>query len=353
MNSITRIKTIEDILGKMNFPPYRKKQVFEGIYQQYIKSYSEMTSLPKDLRQILADELGIGVLSLNNVFETKDEQADKVLFETQDKNRIEAVLMTFKPNPVRTDEHQSLCISSQSGCALGCTFCATGAVGFKKNLEIDEITDQILYFLQREQKVDSVSFMGMGEPFANPSLFDALKIITDKDKMAFSQRRLSISTVGIVSGIKRLQKEFPKINLAFSLHSPFPEQRLQIMPITKAYPIATVMKALKEFVRQTNKRVFIAYVLLDGVNDSIDHAKEIAKLIKKQGEKQYLYHVNLIRFNTGATFIPYKKPSTGRVNTFRKVLDSCGIENTLRQSFGVKIDAACGQLYAKYEKVKK
>lgn len=287
---------------------------------------------------------------LKKISETKDEQADKVLFETQDKNRLEAVLMTFKANEERSDEHQSLCLSSQSGCALGCAFCATGAIGFKKNLGVDEITDQILYFLQKGKTVTSLSFMGMGEALANPHLFDALKIITDKDKLAYGQRHISLSTVGLIPGIKRLQKEFPEINLAFSLHSPFPKQRLELMPIAKTYPIDKVMQALKEFVAETNKRVFIAYILLEGINDSLDHAKELARLIKNQGEKAYLYHVNLIRFNPGATFKTFKKPSTMRVNVFRKALTNFGIENTLRQSFGSEINAACGQLYGQYEK---
>jgi 23S rRNA (adenine-C8)-methyltransferase len=351
MKSNSRINTIENILSQINAPPYRIEQVFEGVYQKYVKSYNDITSLPKDLRQALENELGPQVLCLNNVSETESEQADKVLFETKDKNRIEAVLMTFKPNAIRTEEHQALCVSSQSGCALGCTFCATGAIGFKKNLTADEITDQILYFLQQGKTVRNITFMGMGEPFVNPNLFEALKIITDKDKMAYGQRHISISTVGIVPGIQRLQKEYPEINLTFSLHSPFPEQRLRLMPITKAYPITTVMKALKDYTKSTNKKVFIAYVLLDGINDSTDHAKGTAQLIKKQGEKQYLYHVNLIRFNPGATFKPFDKPSVARVDKFRKALDSYGIRNTLRHSFGVKIDAGCGQLYAKYERI--
>lgn len=348
-----RLEAIDQILRSMNSPPYRKKQVYEAIYQQYAELYSNISSLPKELREQFETEIGSQVLCLQKVAQVQDLQADKVLFETQDKHRIEAVLMTFQPNEERSTNHTSICISSQSGCALGCTFCATGAVGFKKNLTADEITDQILFFLQQGKVVDNISFMGMGEPFANPNLFDALKVITDKDKMAYGHRHISISTVGVIPGIKRLQKEYPGISLAYSLHSPFPEQRLQLMPITKAYPINDVMCALKEFVEVTNKRVFIAYVLLNEVNDSVDHAKELARLIKAQGDKRYLFHVNLIRFNPGATFKTFDKPSTNRVEVFRKTLCGLGIQNTLRQSFGIKIDAACGQLYAKYERINK
>lgn len=351
MKYISRIDAINHILNSMNSPPYREKQVYEGVYKRYLKKWEDFTSLPKDIRLALSTDLGADVLQLKKVNEVQDEQADKVLLETTDCNRIEAVLMLFKPNDERENDHRSLCISSQSGCALGCKFCATGAIGFKKNLTADEITDQVLFFQQQGKRVDNISFMGMGEPFANPNLFDALKIITDKDKMAYGQRHLSISTVGIIPGIKRLQKEYPGISLAFSLHSPFPEQRIQLMPVTKAYPIDKVMAALKEFVEITNKRVFIAYVLLDGVNDSLEHAKELAKLIKRQGDKNYLYHVNLIRFNPGSTFNTFRKPSTNRVEVFRKALDNYGISNTLRQNFGVRINAACGQLYAKYERI--
>lgn len=353
MENLSRVNTIEQLFGEMNAPPYRNRQLYQAVYQQYAQNYTDITVLPKGLREKLTETLGNNILTLTNVHEVQNEQADKILFETKDKNRIEAVLMTFKPNDQRSTDHMSLCISSQSGCNLGCTFCATGAIGFKKNLSADEITDQILYFLQRGQTVGNVSFMGMGEPLVNPNFFEALKIITDKDKMGFSQRRLSVSTVGIIPGIQRLQKEFPQISLAFSLHTPFPKQRLEIMPVTKAYPIDKVMEALNHYIDETNKKVFIAYVLLDGVNDSFDHAKELARLIKNQGKNSYLYHVNLIRFNPGSTFKPYDKPSTGRVNAFRKELDRTGINHTLRQSFGVDIDAACGQLYGKYSKMAK
>ena len=293
----------------------------------------------------LKEKLG-GILTLKNINEVKGGQAHKVLFETRDKERIEAVRMIFHPDD---DIHESLCISSQSGCSLGCTFCATGAVGFKKNLTEDEISDQILYFKINNLKISSISFMGMGEPFANPNLFEALKIITDPNFLGISPRRLSISTVGLIPGIKRLTKEFPQINLAFSLHSPFPNQRLEIMPITKAYPINNIFDALDEHIKETNKRVFIAYILLKGVNDSPEHAKEIIKIIKERGRLSYLYHVNLIRYHPGPTISQFEKPNKESVNRFMEIIKDAGTNCTLKQSFGIKIYAACGQLYAKYE----
>ncbi len=332
---------IERILAELNASPYRYRQVLDGMYKQYIKKYADFTILPTELREKLSKELGPTVLTLKNIYETKDGQALKVLFETQGKNRIETVLMDF-------DSHKSLCVSSQSGCALGCTFCATGAIGFKENLSAGELADQILYFLQEGHTIDSVSFMGMGEPFANPHFFDAIKIITSADMLNFGQRRLSVSTVGIIPGIERLSAEYPQINLAFSLHSPFQSQRLALMPITKAYPIAHVMAVLKRNIQKNNRKIFIAYVLLDGVNDSLDHAKALVGLIKNQKEKMYLYHINVIRFNPSTSFIQYNKTSAEKVAAFRQVLADAGVNNTLRQNFGLKIDAACGQLFGKY-----
>lgn len=349
MEFSSRDNIIEDILIKLNEPSYRRTQVFDAIYKGFVKTYDEISVLPKELRAVLNNELGSEVLTLRDISQVIDSQSRKVLFETQDKERVEAVLMEFKANKDRSDEHESLCISTQVGCAMGCKFCATGAIGLKRNLTADEIVDQILYFLQQGNKVDSVSLMGMGEPFANPNTFRALEIITDKDKLGFSPRRISISTVGVIPGIKRLQKEFPAINLGFSLHSPFPEQRLELMPITKAYPISDVMKALKLYVEDTNKRVLIAYTLLADVNDTLEHAKALARLIKNQGAKSYLFEVKLIRFNPGLTTKQFIKPETEKIRAFQKILNDMGIKNTLRQSFGVNINAACGQLYADYE----
>lgn len=346
MSEQNRIKKIEEILNNTCSPAYRKKQVLDGIYRQCVEKYSEMTNTPKAFRELLERELGPEILSIKNIHEVEGGQVHKILFDTYDKQKFETVRSALKPNFERSGFHHSLCISSQAGCALGCTFCATGKIGFKKNLTADEISDQILYFKQKGLPIDSVSFMGMGEPFANPNLFDALKIITDKNMLGLSRRRLSISTVGIIPGIQRLTKEFPEINLAFSLHSPFAGQRLELMPITKAFPINKVMEALREHVKITNKKVFIAYVLLKDVNDSVKHAKKLSELIKAQKEKIYLYHVNLIRFNP-TPVVSYEKTSAQKINAFRKILDREGIRNTLRQSFGVNIEAACGQLYGK------
>jgi len=329
------------------------KQIAEAIFVQGVKEYNQITTLPKGLREKIVKEFGNEVLSLKSVTETKDDQSHKILFETKDGHRIETVRMVFKPNEERSQDHISNCISSQSGCPLGCKFCATGAIGFKKNLSADEIVDQILYFRQQGQEVGNISFMGMGEPFINEdNVFKALEIFTNKEKMGIGKRHISVSTVGIVPGIKHLTKEFPQVNLAFSLHSPFEEERQEIMPVSKSFPIEKVFDALDAHVKKTRRKVFIAYALFEGINDSEKHAVALAKLLKSQGKFSYLYHVNLIRYNPGSSEERFKCPPKDKIDDFRSILERVGITVTLRQSFGTNINAACGQLYCGYKKVK-
>lgn len=328
-----------------------QKQIQYAIYKNGVGGFMAITTIPKQLRQRLKEKLG-NVLSLKSIYEMEGGQAHKVLFETRDGARIEAVRMLFRPTPAnsvgRNDFHESLCISSQSGCALGCRFCATGDIGFKKNLTAEEISDQVIFFKSKGYQIGSISFMGMGEPLANPHIFAGLTILTHPDFLGISQRRISISTVGITLGIKRLTKEFPQVNLAFSLHSPFEDQRRELMPISKAYPIKEVFAALDERIKLTNRRVFIAYLLLAGVNDTPRYAQALADLIKERGRHCYLYHVNLIRYNQGPGLSKFKPAPERCVKDFIKVLERNNIGWSLRQSFGQKIFAACGQLYGGY-----
>jgi 23S rRNA (adenine-C8)-methyltransferase len=339
---------IESILRSTSQPNYRIQQIKKALYSNGVKSYSEITNVPQNLRDLLSEKLD-PILSLNKLSEIKGIQVQKILFETKDNQRIESVLMDYHENTERKHHLHSLCISTQSGCALGCKFCATGAVGFKKNLEADEITDQVLYFIQNKYQVTNIIFMGMGEPFSNEeNTFSALRNLTDKDTFAFSPRKISVSTVGIVPGIQRLTREFPNVNLAFSLHSPFDEQRTQLMPVNKAYPLKIVFNALDQHITNTKNKVFVSYLMLKGVNDSANHAKALAELIRSRGNNWYLYHVNLIKYNPGPSLVAYNKPFSTTVQTFQEILDSRHIQNTVRQDFGVEIDAGCGQLYAKY-----
>ncbi len=352
MNSNPKSVKIEECLKALNQPAFRLKQIEEAIYQKGLTHFKDLTTLPVQLRDDLDNKFG-DTLSLSVVKESIGDQAHKVLFETKDGHqKIEAILMTYLPNRKlgRNKSHYSLCISSQSGCALACTFCATGAIGLKKNLSAEEITDQVLYFKQKGLQVDSIVFMGMGEPFANPNVFDALKILTDPKYFGMSQRRISVSTVGIIPGMERFIKEFDQMNLAFSMHSPFEDERLRIMPITRSYPLKDCLQIVKKYVEETNNKVFIAYILLKGVNDTTRHAQGVVELINKQGGgKKYLYHVNLIRFHPGSTLDKFDKPLEDSVQKFKEIIEKGGITCTIRQSFGLDIDGACGQLYAEYE----
>ncbi len=348
---MSRLNQIEGILKKLSQPPFRLNQLLNSIYKENTLEYSKITNLPKELRQIISDEFGDQILTLKPVSESKGRQVHKVLFETKDGERVEAVRMTYYTNAERGHKLDSLCVSSQSGCAMGCKFCATGALGLKKNLTEDEIVDQVLWFTKQGIHINNIIFMGMGEPFSNADeVFKAIHTLTDPKFVGMSPRKISVSTVGVVPGIERLMREFPNVNLALSLHSPFEEERTEIMPVTKAYSIKKVMEAVSKHVQTTNNKVFISYLVLGGINDTAKHAESLVKLIRNQGPKSYLYHVNLIMFNPGPTIGTFKRANPETVRKFKEILDSSHIGCTIRKDFGVEIDAACGQLYAKYSK---
>ena len=188
--------------------------------------------------------------------------------------------------------------------------------------------------------------MGMGEALANPHIFDAITILTDPHLFGLGHRRITISTIGLLPGIDRLTREFPQVNLTFSLHSPFDDQRSELMPINDRFPIRDVLKALDRHIRHTGRKVYIAYILLRGVNDSAEHAEAVAELLRGRGPGEHLYHVNLIPFNsTEVTPDSYRQSDSDRIEAFVRILKSKGIGFTIRTQFGSDIDAACGQLY--------
>jgi len=342
------LNDIQTYLLEIHEPAFRLKQLRTAIYTQYATNFTDITTLSLSLREVLQAKFG-PINPLKSLHTVTGNQVEKVLFETPSGHLIEAVKLTYLPNAERKTTHTALCVSSQSGCAMGCQFCATGNIGFKQNLSADEITGQYLYFKQKGDPIDSIIFMGMGEPFANENnLFEALHTLTDPDLFALSPSRLSISTVGLLPGIQRLTQEFPQINLTYSLHSPFDKQRSQIMPVNQTYPIEKVFLALNEYIKTTKNRVFIAYTLLKDVNDSPEHAQALAELIKSQRDTAYLYHVNLIRYNPCPSEVIFERAEPAKVKAFQATLDRLGVKNTLRQDFGVEIDAACGQLYASY-----
>jgi 23S rRNA (adenine-C8)-methyltransferase len=346
-----RLHTIQELIQKSGEPSYRFKQVCEAIFKRPLTKYSEISNIPKNLRTQIIEKLGDDILTLTVVSKQEDSQVGKYLFETVDGEHIEAVFMRHQAEKGRFQEHTSLCSSTQIGCTMGCKFCTTGTVvGFKRNLSADEIADQILYFPKQNIPVHSVFFGAMGEPLANPNFFTALDQLTNPDYLGMGARRLTVSTVGIVPGIEKLTKEFPQVNIAFSLHSPFEKQRSELMPANDLCSLTEVMEALDKHIAETNRRVFLAYVMLKDLNDSAKHAQALVKLIKSRGKKWYLYHVNLIRFNEGSTRRKYTSSSNKAIELFKGIIEKAGIGCTVRMNFGADIDAACGQLYAGYGK---
>lgn len=340
-----RLQKIHDLFVERDIPLWRLKQVSRAIYSGHA-NFSTLPELPKDVRHLLVEKFERDrISSLSPVREStsSNDGARKILFACEDGAKIETVGLQFPT-------HYSLCISSQVGCGFACSFCATGAVGFKRQLTADEIADQVLFF-RASGGVDSVSFMGMGEPLANPAVFSALDILTSRKYMEISDRRFNVSTIGIIPGIKKLNDKYPHVNLAYSLHSPFPAERASLMPIQKTFAFEKVFDVLDERIRASNKKLWIAYLLLEGVNDSSTHAKELVRLIKARDRKiSYLYHVNLLPYNEiDPADLTKKFKYSDRVFEFQKILTNNNISVSFRNSFGRDIDAACGQLYAQYQ----
>ncbi|MFE4713602.1 Cfr family 23S rRNA (adenine(2503)-C(8))-methyltransferase [Paenibacillus sp. NPDC056722] len=344
MKSTSKYEMIQQILAGLKQPAYRFQQIADAIFKQRIGEYDRMTILPKAIRKELIKHLGEQVLGLTPVIQKTSAQVNKVLFAIQGGEHIEAVQLCYERG------WKSYCISSQCGCGYGCSFCATGTIGLKRNLTADEITDQLLYFHLNAHVLDSVSFMGMGEALANPNIFDTLKMLTDPQIFALGHRRITVSTIGILPGIERLTTEFPQVNLTFSLHSPIDEQRSKLMPINNRFPLNDVLNQLDQHICATGRKVYIAYILLRGENDSNEHAEAMAALLKNRGPWEHLYHVNLIPYNaTDVTPESFRQSDKERVQSFVSILKSKGIKVTVRTQFGTDIDAACGQLYGRGE----
>ena len=341
--STTKYDQLRALVRQKRLPAYRVRQLTDAIFTQRIGEFAHMTVLPRHLRDELTETFGPTILGIRPTIKSEATQVTKVLFALPDDHRIEAVKMRYRAG------WYSYCISSQSGCNLGCPFCATGKIGLNRSLTSDEITDQILYFHLYGARIDSVSFMGMGEALANPATFTAIRTLTDDRLFALSPRRITVSTVGVIPNIEQMTRNFPQVNLTFSLHSPFATQRNELVPLNRTYPLADVMDALDEHIHQTRRKVYIAYVLLNEVNDSTAHAQELGAMLQSRGAHSYLYHVNLIRYHTGAgTAMDYQRAQQSRVDRFYKTLKDANISVTMRQSFGEEINAACGQLYGQY-----
>ncbi len=333
-------------------PAYRGKQLADWIYSSLVADFAAMRTLPASLREKLEAEASIAGPQVQTELISKDGRTRKLLLQLADGRLIESVLMLYPATP-ESRARATVCVSTQAGCAFGCTFCATGQMGFDRHLTPGEIVAQALRFA-RELKarpwvapdghvVDRVSnlvFMGMGEPMHNyDNTLKAVRILNMSEGLQIGARHMTISTVGIVPGILRLAEEPLQVNLAISLHAPNNAMRLKTMPVTRKYPIETVMDAVQQYIARTNRQVTFEYVLLAGVNDQPEHARELATLL---APLKQLCHVNLIPVNKTAA--AYAVPSGEVIRTFRELLREGGVSNTVRAERGDDIAAACGQL---------
>lgn len=320
---------LDSTLSDLGQPAFRAKQVWEWTARG-AAGYEEMTNLPADLRTTLAARVPFSCLRLERELHASDGTV-KALFSTHDGRAVEAVLMRYK------DGRRSLCLSSQSGCPLTCTFCATGTMKFGRNLTASEILDQALHF-RRIEEVDHCVFMGMGEPMMN--LDNVLASCRRLPSIGITHRRTAISTVGWIPGIERLTAQEMPIRLALSLHSPDDALRSQIMPVNDRYRLDDVLRACRDFYEVKRRMVFIEYVMLAGVNDSYSQALQLARTLEP-----WIFKVNLIPYNPTDSI--YDGSSREAIEAFRAVLEEHGISATVRLTRGRDIDAACGQLAVK------
>jgi 23S rRNA (adenine2503-C2)-methyltransferase len=329
------IPEVAKVLKSRGEPAYRLEQAYSALCNGLIRDWEEATTLSKGLRAVLSAEAPAAVLELTRISRATDGTR-KYLFKTHDDHLIETVMIPEKGR-------RTVCISTQVGCPMGCTFCATGLLGIKRNLKSREIAEQVFVAARdiSPERVTNVVVMGMGEPFLNyRETLLALKVLNDSDGFNLAARSIAASTSGLVDKIRRFADEPEQFHLAISLHTPFEEQRKEIMPVASRHSIPQLMNAARYYVEKTRRKLFFEYTLLAGVNDQPRHVEALAELLDHP-----LYHLNLLRFNwTDTGFAATPK---GEAKEFLRHARKLGLSATLRPSRGQDIDAACGQLAAK------
>ncbi len=325
------LERLDSLLAEHGQPAFRAGQVWDWLARG-ATSYDEMTNLPADLRATLAANLPLSSLTLETEAHSRDG-TEKALFSTADGRPLETVLMRYR------DGRRSLCLSSQSGCPLTCTFCATGTMKFGRNLTASEILDQALHF-RRKEEVDHAVFMGMGEPLLNlDSVLAACERLPD---VGIHPSSTTISTVGWIPGIERLtERDGPTIRLALSLHAPDDALRSELMPVNDRYPLTDVLDACRRWSAERHRKVFVEYLMLAGVNDRYEQALRLAEILSPRNT----FKVNLIPYNP--TNSPFEGSGREAIGVFRDVLEDRGVPATVRLTRGRDIDAACGQLAAR------
>lgn len=326
---------IEQILGQLNQPRFRLNQLFQAVFRDGAQTFAEVETLPKVVREALA-QLPVSTLTPVHSAISRDGTI-KTIFKLLDGLEIESVMIPNKAN-------RTVCVSCQVGCAMKCAFCATGTMGIKRSLTADEIVDQVVYYnnvlRKTGKKVTNVVYMGMGEPMNNlKAVLESVEVMHDRNGLNIGARKISISTSGIVPGINALANFPLQINLAVSLHAPNDTVRNSFMPVNRAYPLKVLLAACQAYVKKTNRKLMFEYVMLKGVNDSLELAAELRDLAK---EFVPLMQVNLIPFH--ASSVDFTTTERKHILEFQKVLRAENIPVTIRHSAGVDIAGACGQL---------
>ncbi len=326
-------------------PSFRAKQILDWVWKKKVTTIDEMTNLPAALREKLVTSFRITALT-HTTTQGSEDTTRKFLFKLHDGRYVESVLIPANPALYgEKSDRRTLCVSSQVGCAYGCKFCASGLAGYTRNLDPSEIAGQVLAAEQiAGERVDSLVFMGMGEPMANfDNLMAAIALITGPETLHLGARHLTISTSGLAPQIRKLADHPQQIRLAISFHGATDEVRSQIMPVNKKYPVATLMEALAHWNTVKKQKLTLEYILIQGVNDALTQAEILAKHARSIGAK-----VNLIPYNT-VEGLEWKRPALTHCRAFQDVLKQAGVTATLRIEKGHDIDAACGQLRLKQE----
>ena len=335
------ITKLEQEMLSRNQKKFRATQLYSWIYGKNAQNFDDMSDISKSFIEELKRDFCLSIPKIYRKQESKDGTI-KLLLELEDGSKIETALMPYNYG-------NAVCVTSQVGCNMGCSFCASGLLKKKRNLEVHELVGQVLVMnnllKEKNQRVSHIVVMGTGEPFDNyDNVLDFIRIMNHPKALAIGARHITVSTCGLIEGIKKYAHEGLQTNLAISLHAPNDELRNKIMRINKFYPLDKVMEAVRYYEKEANRRVTCEYIMLKGVNDSIEHAKQLVELIRGT-----LAYVNLIPYNE-VDEMEYKRSSDESTHNFMSYLLKHGVNTTVRKEFGKDIDAACGQLRAKEQK---
>lgn len=327
---------IQELVKSWGEKLYRTNQIWQGIYKNLWESPDDFTTLPSGIRQILSNSFNFNALNPIKTHSTADQSTVKTLFRLHDDRAVETVFMRYR-------NRNTVCISTQVGCAMGCNFCATGQMGFHRNLSSGEIVAQVLHFAsllsKTSERLTNVVVMGMGEPFHNyEATMSAIDRLKDDDGFNFGERRFTISTVGLVPMIRKFTEEKRQINLAISLHAADNKLRTNLLPINKKYPLEDLLEACEEYVQLTKRRITFEWALIKSVNDTPEHARLLVSKIK-----DLLCHVNLIPLNPTEQYSGARS-TLENAKIFQAIVESAGIHCTIRLRRGIDIQAGCGQL---------